>query len=60
MALYTNFNVGLLESGVWIMYSATWGWILLRTGSLKMAILIHVLSNLFYAVVGFAGWDILA
>ncbi len=26
----------------------------------KMAVLIHVLSNLFYAIVGFAGWDILA
>lgn len=45
---------------MYFMYSATWGWILLRTGSLKMAVLIHILSNLFYAVVGFAGWDILA
>lgn len=45
---------------MYFLYSATWGWILLRTGSLKMAILIHILSNLFYAVVGFAGWDILA
>ena len=45
---------------MYFLYSATWGWILVRTGSLKMAILIHVLSNLFYAFVGFAGWDILA
>lgn len=45
---------------MYFMYSVTWGWILARTGSLKMAILIHVLSNLFYAVVGFADWDILA
>ena len=45
---------------MYFLYSATWGWIFLRTGSLKMAILIHVLSNLFYAVVGFAGWDLLA
>lgn len=45
---------------MYFLYSAAWGWILLRTGSLKMAILIHILSNLFYAIVGFAGWDILA
>jgi len=45
---------------MYFLYSATWGWILLRTGSLRMAILIHILSNLFYAVVGFAGWEILA
>jgi membrane protease YdiL (CAAX protease family) len=45
---------------MYFLYSVTWGWILVRTGSLKMAILIHVLSNLFYAIVGFAGWDILA
>ncbi|WP_425636523.1 lysostaphin resistance A-like protein [Algoriphagus yeomjeoni] len=57
------FTVGHNPMILWPMYflySATWGWILVRTGSLKMAILIHVLSNLFYAVVGFAGWDILA
>lgn len=45
---------------MYFLYSVTWGWILVRTGSLKMAILIHVLSNLFYAIVGFAGWNILA
>ncbi|WP_425422815.1 CPBP family intramembrane glutamic endopeptidase [Phaeodactylibacter xiamenensis] len=45
---------------MYLLYSTTWGWILFRTGSLKMAILIHVLSNLFYTIVGFAGWDILA
>ena len=57
------FTVGHSPMILWPMYflySATWGWILMRTGSLKMAILIHILSNLFYAVVGFAGWDILA
>ncbi|MEO9485465.1 MAG: CPBP family intramembrane glutamic endopeptidase [Ekhidna sp.] len=57
------FTVGHSPMILWPMYflySATWGWILVRTGSLKMAILIHVLSNLFYAIVGFAGWDILA
>jgi membrane protease YdiL (CAAX protease family) len=45
---------------MYFLYSAAWGWILLHTGSLKMAILIHILSNLFYAVVSFTGWDILA
>ena len=57
------FTIGHAPMILWPMYflySATWGWILVRTGSLKMAILIHVLSNLFYAIVGFAGWDILA
>lgn len=57
------FTVGHSPMILWPMYflySATWGWILARTGSIKMAILIHVLSNLFYAVVGFAGWNILA
>lgn len=57
------FTIGHSPMILWPMYflySATWGWILVRTGSLKMAILIHVLSNLFYAIVGFAGWDILA
>lgn len=57
------FTAGHSPMILWPMYflfSITWGWIYLKTGSLKMAILIHVLSNLFYAVVGFAGWDILA
>jgi membrane protease YdiL (CAAX protease family) len=57
------FTIGHSPMILWPMYflySATWGWILLRTGSLKLAILIHILSNLVYAVVGFAGWDILA
>lgn len=57
------FTVGHGPMILWPMYfiySATWGWIFVRTGSLKMAMLIHVLSNLFYAIVGFAGWDILA
>lgn len=48
---------------LWPMYfgfSIAWGWVYIRTKSLKMAILIHVLSNLFYTVVGFSGWEILA
>ena len=57
------FTIGHSPMILWPMYflySVTWGWILLRTGSLKMAVLIHILSNLFYAIVGFAGWNILA
>jgi membrane protease YdiL (CAAX protease family) len=57
------FTVGHSPMILWPMYflySVVWGWILIRTGSLKMAILIHILSNLFYTVVGFAGWDLLA
>ena len=57
------FMVGHSPMILWPMYfmfSVGWGWIYLRTGSLKMAILIHILSNLFYTLVGFAGWDILA
>ena len=57
------FTAGHSPMILWPMYflfSITWGWIYLKTGSLKMAILIHVLSNLFYTVIGFAGWDILA
>ncbi len=57
------FTAGHSPMILWPMYflfSVTWGWIYLRTGSLKMAILIHILSNLFYTVIGFAGWDILA
>lgn len=45
---------------MYFLYSITWGYIFWRTGSLKMAILIHMLSNLFYAIVGFAGWELLA
>ncbi len=57
------FMVGHSPMILWPMYfmfSIAWGWIYLRTGSLKMAILIHILSNVFYTVIGFAGWDILA
>lgn len=57
------FTIGHSPMLLWPMYflySATWGWIFIRTGSLKMAVLIHMLSNLFYAIIGFSGWDILA
>ena len=45
---------------MYFVYSIAWGWIFARTGSLKIAIAIHVLSNLFYTVVAVMGWDILA
>ncbi len=45
---------------MYFVYGAAWGWVFIRTGALRMAIVIHVLSNLFYTVVGFARWDILA
>jgi len=45
---------------MYFVYGAAWGWVFIRTGSLRMAVVIHVFSNLFYTVVGFAGWDILA
>jgi membrane protease YdiL (CAAX protease family) len=45
---------------MYFIYSMSWGWVMIRTGSLRMAILVHVLSNLFYAIVGFARWEILA
>lgn len=57
------FAIGHSPMILWPMYflfSISWGWIYLRTGSLKMAILIHILHNLFYTVIGFAGSDILA
>ena len=48
---------------LWPMYfvfSVAWGWIFHYTGSLKVSIALHMLSNLFYTVVAFAGWNILA
>lgn len=57
------FSIGHSPMILWPMYflfSMSWGWIYVRTGSLKMAILIHILNNLLYTVIGFTGWDILA
>ena len=45
---------------MYFIYSITWGWIFMQTRSLKMAIAIHMLSNLFYTVVAVMGWKILA
>ncbi|MHC5110479.1 MAG: lysostaphin resistance A-like protein [Planctomycetota bacterium] len=41
-------------------YSVAWGWVFMKTKSLKAAIAIHVLSNLFYTVLAVMGWIILA
>lgn len=48
---------------LWPMYfvfSAAWGYVYMKTGRLSMAILFHVLNNLFYTVIGFLGLEILA
>jgi membrane protease YdiL (CAAX protease family) len=45
---------------MYFVYSVTWGWIFVHTKSLKTAIAIHVLSNVFYTVVAVMGWKILA
>ena len=45
---------------MYFIYSVAWGWIFMHTRSLKMAIAIHMLSNLFYTVVAVMGWKILA
>jgi len=45
---------------MYFLYSVAWGWIFIHTKSLKMAIAIHMLSNLFYTVVAVMGWDLLA
>lgn len=45
---------------MYFIYSVTWGWIFMHSISLKMAIAIHMLSNLFYLVVAVMGWKILA
>lgn len=45
---------------MYFVYSVAWGWIFMRTGSLKVSVAIHILSNLFYTVVAVMGWKILA
>ena len=45
---------------MYFVYSVAWGWIFMRTGSLKMSVAIHILSNLFYTVVAVMGWKLLA
>jgi hypothetical protein len=45
---------------MYFIYSVAWGWVFMYTKSLKLAILIHILSNLFYAIIAVMGWEILA
>jgi len=45
---------------MYFMFSVAWGWIYMHTQSLKISIVIHMLSNLFYAVIAVMGWNILA
>ena len=45
---------------MYFTYSVAWGWIFMHTRSLKMAIAIHMVSNLFYTIVAVMGWKILA
>lgn len=45
---------------MYFIYSVAWGSIFMHTRSLKTAILIHMLSNLFYTVIAVMGWEILA
>ena len=45
---------------MYFIYSVAWGWIFMYTKTLKMAIAIHMLSNLFYTVVAVMGWKLLA
>ena len=45
---------------MYFIYSVAWGWIFMYTKSLKMAIAIHMLNNLFYTVIAVMGWKILA
>jgi membrane protease YdiL (CAAX protease family) len=45
---------------MYFIYSVAWGWVFMHTRSLKTAIAIHMLSNLFYTVVAVMGWTILA
>ena len=57
------FMVGHGPKVLWPMYfiySVAWGLVFMRTRSLKMAIIIHMLSNLFYTIVAVMGWKILA
>lgn len=59
----TIFMFGHHPMVLWPMYfvfSFAWGWIYARSGRLSMAILFHVLNNLFYTIIGFSGLNILA
>ena len=57
------FTIGHGPTILWpmyFMYSVAWGWVFMHTGSLRMAIAIHMMSNLFYTVIATMGWKLLA
>lgn len=57
------FTVGhgpLILWPMYFVYSMAWGWIFMHTKSIKTAVAVHMLSNLFYTIVGIMGWEILA
>ena len=57
------FTAGHGPMALWPMYfmfSAAWGWVFARTGSLKAAIAFHMLNNVYYSLVGVMGWTVLA
>ena len=45
---------------MYFIYSLAWGWIYMYTKSLRAAIILHILSNLFYTFVVVFDWNILA
>ena len=58
--LFTAGHSPMILWPMYFLYSVTWGWVFMYTKSLKLAILFHILSNLFYAIIAIMGWDILA
>jgi len=56
------FTVGHGPAVLWPMYfifSAAWGWVYFRTGSIKPAIAFHMLNNIYYTLVAVTGWTVL-
>lgn len=56
------FTVGHGPAVLWPMYfifSAAWGWVYFRTGSIKPAIAFHMLNNVYYTLVAVTGWTVL-
>jgi len=41
---------------MYFMFSAAWGWIFSRTGTVKAAIAFHMLNNTYYTLVAVMGW----
>ena len=56
------FTLGHGPMALWPMYfmfSAAWGWIFARTGSVKAAIAFHMLNNIYYTLIAVMGWTAL-